>query len=241
MPDFAQWGPVERQPLRSLRRKTARHMVTSMVTVPHVAHMDEADVTELDAMRRRMREKLGDRPGARLSLLPFVIRAAASCLRRHPELNASLDPATEELILKRYVGVGVAVDSGHGLIVPVVRDADRRSVLDISASVEDLAGRARASKLTVDDLRGGTFTVTNVGPLGGTGMVPAINYPEVAILGMARAQEKPVVRDGAVVIRTILPLTLAFDHRVADGADAARFMADLVRLLSDPTAFLLEV
>jgi pyruvate dehydrogenase E2 component (dihydrolipoamide acetyltransferase) len=241
LPDFSRWGPVERQPLRSLRRKTARHLVTSMVVVPQVAHMDEADVTELDALRRRVRAELRDRPGARHTLLPFVIRAVASCLKRHPMFNVSLDPATEELVMKGYYGIGVAVDSGHGLVVPVVRDADRRSVLDISATVEDLAGRARESKLTVDELRGGTFSVTNVGPLGGTGMIPAVNYPEAAILGMARAQEKPVVRNGAVVVRTMLPLTLAFDHRVADGADAARFMADLIRLVSDPTAFLMEV
>ena len=175
-----------------------------------------------------------------MTLLAFVVKAVTAGLKNAPAFNASLDPFNEQIIYKKYYNVGVAVDSGHGLVVPVIKDADRKSILQVSADIEEAATKARNGDLTVADMRGGTFTITNVGPLGGTGMIPTINYPEVAILGMGRAEEKPVVVNGEVVIRTMLPLTLAFDHRVADGADAARFVSNLVRRLSDPTALLIE-
>ena len=240
LPDFEAFGPVEREPLRSIRRKTARKMVTSAILVPHVAHMDEADVTELEELRKRERERREGRPGGKLTLLAFVARAVIAGLRRYPMFNASVDPFREEIVTKRYYNLGVAVDSGKGLVVPVVRGADRLSILEVSAAIEQAAGKAREGKLDVSDLRGGTFTITNIGAIGGTGMVPIINYPEVAILGLARVQEKPVVRDGQIVVRRILALTLAFDHRIADGADAARFVNEVVRLLADPAALLLE-
>ena len=172
--------------------------------------------------------------------MAFVIKAVTAGLRATPAFNASLDPFREEIATKRYYNLGVAVDSGKGLVVPVVRGADRMSILEVSAAIEQAAGKAREGKLDVNDLRGGTFTITNIGAIGGTGMVPIINYPEVAILGLARVQEKPVVRAGQIVVRRILPLTLAFDHRIADGADAARFVNEVVRLLADPAAMLLE-
>jgi pyruvate dehydrogenase E2 component (dihydrolipoamide acetyltransferase) len=240
LPDFSQWGPVEVEPLRSIRRKVARKMVTSMVLVPHVAHMDDADVTLLEEFRKEEQTRREGQPGGRLSILPFVVKAITAGLRATPSFNASLDPLKEEITYKKYYNIGIAVDSGHGLIVPVVKGTDRKSVMQISAEIEDLAGRAREGKLEVSELRGGTFTITNVGPIGGTALIPTINYPEVAILGMGRVQEKPVVRDGEIVIRKILPLTLSFDHRVADGADAARFVKELARQLSDPKLLLLE-
>jgi pyruvate dehydrogenase E2 component (dihydrolipoamide acetyltransferase) len=240
LPDFSRWGPVDKEPLRSIRRKVARKMVTSMVLVPHVAHMDDADVTLLEEFRKEEQKRREGTPGGRLSILPFVVKAITAGLRAAPAFNASLDPFKEEIVYKKYYNIGIAVDSGHGLIVPVVKETDRKSVMRISADIEDLAGRAREGKLEVSELRGGTFTITNVGPIGGTALIPTINYPEVAILGMGRVQEKPVVRDGQVVIRKILPLTLAFDHRVADGADAARFVTELARQLSDPKLLLLE-
>jgi pyruvate dehydrogenase E2 component (dihydrolipoamide acetyltransferase) len=215
-------------------------MVTSMVLVPHVAHMDEADVTLLEEFRRKERDRRKEMPGGRLTLLSFVVKAVTAGLKAAPVFNASLDPFREEIVYKRYYNIGIAVDSGRGLIVPVVKDTDRKSIVQISSDIEDVAGRAREGKVDVADLRGGTFTITNVGPLGGTALIPTINYPEVAILGMGRVQEKPVVRDGEIVIRKILPLTLAFDHRIADGADAARFVAELARQLSDPNLLLLE-
>ncbi len=240
LPDFTQWGEVEIEELRSIRRKVAHRMVTSMILIPHVAHMDEADVTNLEKFRKKERERLEDQPGGRLTLLPFIIKAVSAGLKKTPSFNASLDPFGERIIYKKYYNIGVAVDTGRGLVVPVVRDTDCKSIKQISADIEDLAIRAREGTLTVDEMRGGTFTITNVGPLGGTALIPTINYPEVAILGMGRAQPKPVVVDGEVVIRTILPLTLAFDHRIADGADAARFVTEMIRQLSDPSLLLLE-
>jgi pyruvate dehydrogenase E2 component (dihydrolipoamide acetyltransferase) len=240
LPDFEKFGPVEVEPLRSIRRKVARKMVTSMVLVPHVAHMDEADVTELEEFRKREQGRRKGQPGGHLTLLSFVTRAVVAGLKAAPSFNASLDPFKEELIYKKYYNIGIAVDSGKGLIVPVIKDADKKSIIEISKTIEKLATIAREGKITVEDLQGGTFTITNVGPLGGTAMIPTINYPEVAILGMGKVQEKPVVRDGQIVIRKILPITLAFDHRVADGIDAARFVSELIRLLSDPSLLMLE-
>lgn len=240
LPDFEEWGPVEKEPLRSIRRKVARKMVTSMVLVPHVAHMDDADVTALEEFRLREREHLKGKPGGHLTLLSFVVKAVTAGLKAAPAFNASLDPFKEEIVYKKYYNIGVAVDSGQGLIVPVIKDTDRKSILQISNDIEELARKAREGNISVPELRGGTFTITNVGPVGGTALIPTINYPEVAILGMGRVQEKPVVRDGEIVIRKILPLTLSFDHRIADGADAARFVSELVRHLSDPNMLLLE-
>jgi len=215
-------------------------MVTSMVLVPHVAHMDEADVTLLEEFRAKERHRREGKPGGKLTILPFVVKAVTAGLRAAPSFNASLDPFNEQIIYKKYYNIGVAVDTGRGLVVPVIRDTDRKSIIQISSDIEQAASRARAGELAVDDLRGGTFTITNVGPIGGTALIPTINYPEVAILGMGRVQEKPVVVDGEIVIRKILPLTLAFDHRIADGADAARFVTEMVRQLSDPNLLLLE-
>jgi pyruvate dehydrogenase E2 component (dihydrolipoamide acetyltransferase) len=240
LPAFEQWGPVEREPLRSIRRKVAHKMVTSKVLVPHVAHMDEADVTLLEEFRHRENERRQAKSGPHLTLLAFVIKAVTAGLRATPAFNASLDPFKDEIIHKKYYNIGIAVDTGRGLVVPVIRDTDRKSIVAISAAIEDRAKRAREGTIEVSELQGGTFTITNVGPIGGTALIPAINYPEVAILGMGRVQEKPVVRDGQVVIRKMLPLTLSFDHRVADGADAARFVSEMVRELSDPNLLLLE-
>jgi pyruvate dehydrogenase E2 component (dihydrolipoamide acetyltransferase) len=241
MPDFSKEGPVEKEPLRSIRRKVARKMVTSMILVPHVAHMDEADVSELETFRTRENQRRkGNGDGAHLTMLSFVIKAVTAGLKATPSFNASLDPFKEEIIYKKYYNIGIAVDSGHGLIVPVIRDTDRKSIIQISREIVRYAAAAKAGTIEVGDLRGGTFTITNVGPLGGTALIPTINYPEVAILGMGKVQEKPVVREGQIVIRKMLPLTLAFDHRIADGADAARFVTEMVRQLSDPSLLLLE-
>jgi len=240
LPDFSQWGEIEEEDLRSIRRKVAHRMVTSMILVPHVAHMDEADVTLLEEFRQKEKDRLAEADGPKLTLLPFIIKAVSAGLRATPSFNASLDPFREKIVYKKYINIGIAVDTGRGLVVPVVRNTDCKSVSRIAADIEDLANRAREGTLTVDEMRGGTFTITNVGPLGGTALIPTINYPEVAILGMGKAQEKPVVRDGEIVIRRILPLTLAFDHRIADGADAARFVTEMIRQLADPALLLLE-
>jgi pyruvate dehydrogenase E2 component (dihydrolipoamide acetyltransferase) len=240
LPDFSAEGPVEVEALRSIRRKVARKMVTSMTLVPHVAHMDDADVTELDKFRVRERDRRQGGRGGRLTLLAFIIKAITAGLKAAPAFNASLDPFREEIIFKQYYNIGFAADTGRGLVVPVIKGTNNKSIIQIADEIFDKATLAREGKLPPEDMRGGTFTITNVGPLGGTALLPTINYPEVAILGMGKMQEKPVVRDGEIVIRKILPLTLAFDHRIADGADAARFVAELVRQLSDPNLLLLE-
>ncbi len=231
---------MEVEPLRSIRRKVARKMVTSMALIPHVAHMDEADVTDLDTFRVREKERRGDGAGGRLTLLAFVMKAVTAGLRAAPSFNASLDPFKEEIIFKKYYNIGFAADTGRGLVVPVVDETDRKSIIEIADEIYAKAVAARDGNLPPENMRGGTFTITNIGPLGGTALMPTINYPEVAILAMGKVQEKPVVRDGEIVIRKMLPLTLAFDHRIADGADAARFVGELVRQLSDPNLLLLE-
>ncbi len=239
LPDFGRWGEVEREPVRSIRRKVARNTVTAMVLIPHVAHMDEADVTDLEAFRRAENARRGEGE-ARLTLLSFVVKAVTVALKRYPVFNATLDPFREEIIYKKYYHIGIAVDTDRGLIVPNVKDADRRGVADIARQVEDLARRARDGGIRVEDLQGGTFTITNIGVLGGTSFVPAIHYPESAILGMGRAAPRPVVRDGEVVVRTLLPLTLSFDHRIADGAQAARFVGLVRDLLEHPLRLVVE-
>jgi pyruvate dehydrogenase E2 component (dihydrolipoamide acetyltransferase) len=240
LPRFEQWGPVERQPLSHLRRTIAERMTLSAALVPHVTHFDRADITDLDAFIRRNLEAARER-GVTLTLTGFLLKATAHVLRAHPHFNASLDPAAGEIVLKRYYHLGVAVATERGLIVPVLRDVDAKPLIEVARALGALAQRVREGKATLDDLRGGTFTITTIGALGGTGALPIINYPEVAILGVARAREEAVVRDGQIVPRLMLPLTFTFDHRIADGADGARFAADLVRLLERPDQLLLEL
>jgi pyruvate dehydrogenase E2 component (dihydrolipoamide acetyltransferase) len=239
LPRFEQWGPVERAPLSHLRRTIAHRMTLSATLIPHVTHFDRADITDLDAIITRNLEAARGR-GVTLTLTAFLLRAAALALERHPTFNASLDPAAGELILKRYYHLGVAVSTERGLIVPVLRDVLRKPVLEVARELGALAQRVREGKATLEDLRGGTFTLTNIGALGGTAALPIINYPEVAILGVARARLEPVVRGGQIVPRLLLPLTLTFDHRVADGADGARFAAEIVGLLEAPERLLGE-
>src|SRR6266478_1936229 len=233
LPRFEQWGPVERAPLSHLRRTIAERMTLSATLIPHVTHFDRADITDLDAIITRNLEPARAR-GVTLTLTAFRLKAAALALRAHPQFNASLDPAAGELILKRYYHLGVAVATERGLIVPVLRELDRKPLLEIARELGALAQRVRDGKATLDDLRGGTFTITNIGALGGTAAIPIINYPEVAILGVARARQEAMVRQGQIVPRLMLPITLTFDHRVADGADGARFATEMVSRLEAP-------
>jgi pyruvate dehydrogenase E2 component (dihydrolipoamide acetyltransferase) len=239
LPNFEQWGAVERQPLSHLRRTIAERMTLSAMVIPHVTHFDRADITELDAIIQRNLETAKAR-GVTLTLTAFLLKAAALALGEHPTFNATLDAAAGQLIVKRYVHLGVAVATERGLIVPVLRDVDRKPVLDVARELGALAQRVRDGKAALDDLRGGTFTITNIGALGGTGAIPIINYPEVAILGVARARQEPVVREGRIESRLLLPLSLTFDHRVADGADGARFASAIVRRLERPERLLAD-
>ncbi|HMH76786.1 MAG TPA: dihydrolipoamide acetyltransferase family protein [Candidatus Udaeobacter sp.] len=239
LPRFEQWGPVERAPLSHLRRTIADRMTLAATLIPHVTHFDRADITDLDAIITRNLEAARAK-GVTLTLTSFLLKAAALALLRHPTFNASLDPAAGEMVLKRYYNLGVAVATERGLIVPVLREVDRKPVLEIARELGALAQRVRDGKATLDDLRGGTFTITNIGALGGTAAIPIINYPEVAILAVARARPEPVVRQGQIVPRLMLPLTLTFDHRIADGADGARFASEIVQLLEAPERLLWE-
>ncbi len=242
LPDFSRWGPIARDPLRSVRKATARHMAVAWSQIPHVTHQDVVDITELEAFRRRHKEEIGGRHGS-LSLTVFAMKAAVAALKAFPRFNASLDVERQEIILKQYYHLGVAVDTDRGLIVPVIRDVDHKSITQLAIELTDLAARARTAKIEREELIGGTFTITNIGVLGGTGFTPIVNHPEVAILGMARAGLQPVVKgagdDFEVLPRLMLPLILGFDHRVVDGADAARFLGTVMEALGDPEQLLM--
>lgn len=239
LPDFGKWGAIERVPFTSLQRKTAEHLSLGWSLAPHVTQFDEADITELENMRIRFRETERGKQ-TRLTVTAFVLKATAVALREHPRFNASLDTAANQLVLKKYYHIGVAVDTPDGLIVPVLRDVDKKSVLRIATEMNELAERTRQRKIGLEELRGGTLTVTNLGGIGGTAFTPVINYPEVAILGLARGRTVPVWRDGQWVGRLMLPLCLSYDHRVINGADGARFVRRLTALLEAPEQILLE-
>lgn len=239
LPDFERWGRVERRELTGFQRTAAERLALAWRMIPHVTQHDVADVTEMEAARRR--HDAGRGPAdPRVSVTALAVKAAMAALKRFPQFNSSLDAARGELIYKRYYHIGVAVDTEHGLLVPVVRDVDCKTARQVAAELEGLAQRARERKLTREELQGATFTVTNLGGLGGTAFTPIVNYPEVAILGLARAREGWVARDGAATSRLLLPLSLSYDHRVINGADAVRFLRHVVGLLESPFHLLLE-
>jgi pyruvate dehydrogenase E2 component (dihydrolipoamide acetyltransferase) len=242
LPDFSEWGEVERTPLRSVRRTTAKRMALSWSEVPQVTHEDVADITDLEKLRQDNKADIEEKGGA-LTLTVFAIKAAVAALKTYPRFNASLDTEAQEIILKKYFHIGIAVDTEKGLLVPVVRDADCKSMVELAKEVYELAERTRQGEVEPKDMTGGTFTITNVGPLGGTGFTPIINYPQVAILGLARARLQPVIQgdrdDFNVVPRLMLPLCLGFDHRIVDGADAARFLGEVIHLLESPENLML--
>jgi pyruvate dehydrogenase E2 component (dihydrolipoamide acetyltransferase) len=237
LPDFSRWGSVERKPLRSIRRATANRMALAWSQIPHVTHEDVADVTELEEFRGKHQDEI-KAEGGKLTLTMFILKAAVAALKEHPRFNASLDVDKGEIILKNYYHVGVAVATERGLIVPVVRDVDRKSITELALELSELAERTREGIVEREDLAGGTFTITNVGPLGGTGLTPIVNYPQVAILGLAQARLQPVVQGDLdnyrVEPRLMLPLCLGFDHRIADGADAAHFINAIIEALESP-------
>ncbi len=240
--DFARWGAIEREPLRSVRRATAKQMAMAWSQIPHVTSQDIVDITKLEAFRRKHKTEIHDQ-GGHLTLTVFAMKAAATALKKYPRFNASLDTSSQEIVLKHYYHIGIAVDTEYGLVVPVIRDIDRKSIAELSVELKNMSERARAKQLTLEDTQGGTFTITNLGHIGGTGFTPIINYPEVAILGFGRAQMQPVVQEISdsytVEPRLMLPIILSFDHRVLDGADAARFIRVIVEAFQDPDELLL--
>ena len=225
--DFSQWGPVVKKPLSSLRQTIARKMSESWTTVPRVTQFDEADITGLNELRKKYAPKY-EAKGAHLTLTGFALKAVVETLKKHPIFNSSVDETASELVLKEYFHIGVAVDTEHGLIVPVLRNVEKKSVLELSKELETLAAKTRDRKVSADELRGGSFTISNQGGIGSGAFTPIVNAPQVAILGMGRGALKPVVVGGKVEVRLMMPVTVSYDHRVIDGGEAARFMVDLV-------------
>ncbi|MCP3979318.1 MAG: branched-chain alpha-keto acid dehydrogenase subunit E2 [bacterium] len=239
LPDFSEWGEVERERLTNVRRATAGAMANAWSTVPHVTQFDRADVTQLESMRKRFNA----RPEAatkKLTMTAIVVKMVAAALKQFPKFNASLDVAGDSLVLKKYVHVGVAVDTERGLLVPVIRDVDKKSLTQVTQELNDLATRARAKKVRPDEMRGASFTVSNLGGLGTTHFSPIVNWPEVAILGVGRAENTAVHVDGAFQPRLMMPLSVSYDHRIIDGADAARFARWLAEALEQPLLLLMD-
>ena len=232
-------GYVERIALRGMRRTIAQAMAKSKATIPHAAGIDEADITQLVALKARAKERAAQKK-IHLTFLPFVMKAVAAALQEHPYLNSSLDDESTEIILKKYYNIGVAVDTKDGLMVPVLKDVRTKNIFQLAQELADLSEKARSRTIDLADLKGGTFTITNFGAMGGIFGFPIIHHPEVAILGLGKIMEKPLVVDGKIEIRKVLPLSLSFDHRVVDGAEAVRFMNTVIELLEDPGLILME-
>ena len=230
--DFAKFGPIETRPLNRIQRISGPRLHASWVNIPHVTQFDAADITELESARAQLKTK-AIQEGIKLTPLAFVIKACVRALQQYPQFNASLDERAENLILKKYVHIGFAADTPNGLMVPVVRDADRKDIYELARALAELSAKARDGKLGAAEMQGGCFTVSSLGSIGGTAFTPIINAPEVAILGVSRSEYRPVYRDGSFVPRLMLPLSLSYDHRVIDGALAVRFTSHLVRTLAD--------
>jgi pyruvate dehydrogenase E2 component (dihydrolipoamide acetyltransferase) len=239
LPDFSRWGEVERQPMRAVRRKTAEHLSSAWSTIPHVTQHDLADITSLDQLRKRY-AKQTEAAGGALTVTSIAVKVVAAALKAFPQFNASIDMAAGELILKKYINVGVAVDTDRGLLVPVIRDADTKNIVQLSIELSQLAEKARSRKIALDEMQGGCFSISNLGGIGGTSFTPIVNAPEVAILGISRARMEPVYTDGQFAPRLMLPLSLSYDHRVIDGADGIRFLRWVVEALEQPFLLALQ-
>jgi pyruvate dehydrogenase E2 component (dihydrolipoamide acetyltransferase) len=238
LPDFSKWGKIERVSMRGVRRKTAEHMWEAWSSIPHVTQNDKADITELEQLRTRFGPKAAE-AGGKMTVTAIALKVCASALKIFPQFNASIDMEKEEIVYKQFINIGVAVDTERGLLVPVIRDVDKKNIVELAAELTGLSKKARDKKLTPADMEGGTFTITNLGGIGGTGFSPIVNYPEVAILGLSRSSMEPVWLNGKFEPRQVIPLSLSYDHRLIDGADAARFLRWIAEAFEQP--FLLSV
>lgn len=239
LPDFAQYGPTDRLAYTKLQKTVANNLSLAWQIIPHVTQHDLADITETEAARKHFVET-APKGTAKVTMTALALKAVVACLKEFPNFNSSYDSAKAELVIKRYYHIGVAVDTPNGLVVPVIRNVDQKTILQLAAELTELATKARDRKLQLSEMQGGTFTITNLGGIGGTAFTPIVNYPEVAILGMSRSQKQLQLSDGDVVERLMLPLSLSYDHRVVNGADAARFVGKLVTLLSDAFRLVIE-
>ena len=238
LPDFAKWGKIERVSMRGVRRKTAEHLRQAWNTIPHVTQQDRSDITELEQLRAKFAPR-AEEAGGKMTVTAIALKVAASALKVFPQFNASIDMGKEEIIYKQYINIGVAVDTDRGLLVPVIRDVDKKNIVELAAELTQLSKKAKDKKLTPDEMSGGTFTITNLGGIGGTGFSPIVNHPEVAILGLSRSRMEPEWVNNKFEPRLILPLSLSYDHRLIDGADAARFLRWIAEAFEQP--FLLSV
>jgi pyruvate dehydrogenase E2 component (dihydrolipoamide acetyltransferase) len=239
LPDFSKWGEIERKPMSGIRRKTSAALSEAWQTIPHVTHFDQADITDLEELRQRFAKK-AEEAGGKLTITAIALKVVAAALKVFPQFNASVDAAAEEIIYKKYCNIGVAVDTDRGLLVPVIRNADKKNILELAVELTELSEKARNRKITIEEMQGGSFTITNLGGIGGVNFSPIINSPEVAILGLARAARQPVFVDGQIAPRLTLPLALSYDHRLIDGADAARFLRWVAEALQQPLLLALE-
>ncbi len=234
LPDFSRWGEVERKPMVGVRRATAVQLSTAWNMIPHVTQHDEADITELEKLRKRCAPRVQE-AGGKLTMTAIAIRVVAAALQTFPQFSSSVDMAKREIILKRYTHIGVAVDTDRGLLVPVLRDVGLKNLTELSIELGDIAAKAREGKLTLEEMQGGCFSITNLGGIGGTTFTPIVNHPEVAILGMSRARVTAVYREGGFQPRSMLPMSLSYDHRAIDGADAIRFLRWIIEALESPS------
>jgi pyruvate dehydrogenase E2 component (dihydrolipoamide acetyltransferase) len=238
LPDFGKWGNIERVSMRGVRRKTAEHLAEAWNTIPHVTQHDRADITELEQLRARFAPK-AEEAGGKMTVTAIALKVCAAALKVFPQFNASIDIEKEEIVYKQYISIGVAADTDRGLLVPVIRDVDKKNIVELAVELSQLSKKAREKKLAPGDMEGGTFTITNLGGIGGIGFTPIVNYPEVAILGLSRSRIEPEWINGKFEPRLILPLSLSYDHRLIDGADAARFLRWIAEAFEQP--FLLSV
>jgi len=239
MPDFSRWGEIEIEKMDTVRRITAQSTTSSWTTIPHVTQFDEADITAVMAFVQKNAAKV-EKAGAKLTVTAVITRVCAEALKRFPRFNASIDVANDCIILKRYVHIGIAADTPRGLLVPVIRNADQKSIIDLARAIGDLAARARNKKVTPDEMEGGTFSISNQGGIGGVGFTPIVLWPQVAILGVSRSAVKPVYSGDRFEPRSMLPMSLSYDHRIIDGADAARFLRWICDALEQPMTLFLD-
>ena len=239
LPDFSKWGEVEKRPMSGVRRKTAEHLSNAWSMIPHVTQFDKADMTVLEEIRPKYAGE-AERLGGKLTVTAIITKIVAQALRKFPQFNSSIDMASQSIIYKKYVHIGIAVDTEHGLLVPVVRNADQKNILEIAVEIQKLAEKAKARKLSLDEMSGGSMSITNLGGIGGTAFTPIVNWPEVAILGVSRGSVEAVFKDGQIVPRQTLPLSLSYDHRVIDGADAIRFLRWVVEAIEQPFTVMLR-
>jgi pyruvate dehydrogenase E2 component (dihydrolipoamide acetyltransferase) len=240
LPDFSQWGAIERKPMSGVRRTTAHRLTQAWNAVPHVFQQDRADISAVETLRKRLSKQADAEGKAPVTITAFLVKVLGAALKKFPQANSAVDLQTEEIIYKQYVHIGVAVDTDRGLLVPVIRDVDKKDIPQLAQEIAQAADKARNRKLSIEDMQGGSMSISNLGSLGGGAFTPIVNWPEVAILGVARAHMEPVFVDGEFVPRLMMPLTLSYDHRVIDGADGVRMLRWIVEAIEQPALIWLD-